>query len=270
MTGGEPAEVRLPLDSRLAFPVVARAGRRLAFVAVADEWTVWRQRIPRAGEPPPPPESLFATRHSDDAPAFSPDGRRIVFDSTRGGRCGLYEVDADGPPGEYREIRTDGIGTAGVPCWSADGRWVVFVCRDDESIARVPAGGGAPTRLAAGRGTWPRVYFLGAGDQLCRVPLLGGAAEPVAAHRYPAVTNWAPGRAGVYALAAGGQGGRILYRAFDGSAPRQVGRYRLERPYLVFGRYPGGRLAVSPAEDELLHVEYSRDGSSIHVVDGFH
>jgi hypothetical protein len=74
----------------------------------------------------------------------------------------------------------------------------------------------------------------------------------------------------VYALEAGGPGrGRIVYRAFDGSGQRHIGGYRVERPYLVFGRYPGGRLAVSPDEDELLYVEYSKDGSNIYVVEGF-
>ena len=73
---------------------------------------------------------------------------------------------------------------------------------------------------------------------------------------------------GIYRLdPADGVRGKIVFRPFDGD-DITIGSYRAEHVY-VNGRYPGGRIAVSPDESELLYVEYSRDGSSIHIVDGF-
>ena len=321
-SGGEPAELRVPLDSSLGMPAVARTGRRLAFVAVADEWTVWRQRLGKPGEAPPPAENLFATNRSDDAPAYSPDGQRIAyasdrsghneiwvydlatratrpvtqfrgpdvgspqwhpdgnqiaFDSTYDGRSGLFVVACD-RPGEARRVACEGVDSAVLPCWSADGRWLVFVAISGgtETVSRVAAAGGPAVRLALDRGTSPRVsldgewvYFLDAQTRLCRTPFARGEVEVVNGHRYAHSSVWALGREGVYALDPGGPPrGRLLFRGFADPQPRVLGDYRAEHVYLN-GRYPGGRVAVSPTEDELLYVQYSREGSSVYVVDGF-
>ncbi|MBI4246497.1 MAG: PD40 domain-containing protein [Candidatus Rokubacteria bacterium] len=55
--------------------------------------------------------------------AVSPDGRRIVFTSLRGGDLDLYMMDADG--GNVRRL-TDEPGYDGGPFFSWDGRFIVF------------------------------------------------------------------------------------------------------------------------------------------------
>ena len=55
--------------------------------------------------------------------AWSPDGSRIAFQSTRDGRDDIYVMDPDG--GGIRRL-TDGRGFNEYPSWSPDGRWIVF------------------------------------------------------------------------------------------------------------------------------------------------
>lgn len=71
--------------------------------------------------------------HQDTHPAWHPDGTRIVFasdrDDERGGRHGLYEIDARG----QGEVQTRVLSAADdtEPVWSADGRQLYFVSDRD-------------------------------------------------------------------------------------------------------------------------------------------
>jgi len=55
--------------------------------------------------------------------AYTPDGKHIVFCSTRGGNPNLYVMDADGS--HVRQL-TDASGYNGGPFTSPDGRWVIY------------------------------------------------------------------------------------------------------------------------------------------------
>ena len=55
--------------------------------------------------------------------AWSPDGSRIAFQSTRDGRDDIFVMDYGGG-GSHR--LTDGRGFNEYPSWSPDGRWIVF------------------------------------------------------------------------------------------------------------------------------------------------
>jgi len=55
--------------------------------------------------------------------AWSPDGSKIAFQSTRDGRDDIYVMDLDGR-GVHR--LTDGRGFNDYPDWSPDGRWILF------------------------------------------------------------------------------------------------------------------------------------------------
>ena len=56
-------------------------------------------------------------------PTWSPDGRRIAFDSTRAGSLQVFAMDADG--GNVSQL-TDGASNF-EPAWSPDGRQIAFV-----------------------------------------------------------------------------------------------------------------------------------------------
>jgi Tol biopolymer transport system component len=55
--------------------------------------------------------------------AWSPDGSRIAFQSTRDGRDDIYVMDLGG--GRVKRL-TDGRGYNEYPSWSPDGQWILF------------------------------------------------------------------------------------------------------------------------------------------------
>jgi Tol biopolymer transport system component len=57
-------------------------------------------------------------------PQYSPDGRRVAFDSDRSGREEIWLVDGDG--GNLTRLTQDSGRSHGWPGWSPDGRWIVF------------------------------------------------------------------------------------------------------------------------------------------------
>ena len=61
---------------------------------------------------------------SDLAPAWSPDGHRIAFQSNRDGNWEIYVMNADGS--DVRRL-TDDDAQDGEPSWSPDGRRLAFV-----------------------------------------------------------------------------------------------------------------------------------------------
>jgi len=53
---------------------------------------------------------------SDEDPAWSPDGRKIVFASSRSGSYQLYSIDLDGQ--NLRQLTTQQLGECTGPAWS--------------------------------------------------------------------------------------------------------------------------------------------------------
>ena len=87
----------------------------------------------------------------DMAPAWSPDGKRIVFVSTRdGGEMEIYVMDADGR-NQKRLTRTDPFVVDHTPSFSPDGRHIVFtsnrVGAANTEIFRMRADGSRVQRL---------------------------------------------------------------------------------------------------------------------------
>lgn len=70
------------------------------------------------------PRRLTNSTAKDKHPRFSPDGRRIVFESNRSGENQLWIIDVDG--GEARQLTTL-ASEASNAIWSPDGKWIAFV-----------------------------------------------------------------------------------------------------------------------------------------------
>ncbi len=95
----------------------------------------------------------------DLAPNYSPDGKKIVFDSVRSGGDDIYTMNADGT--DVRRL-TFAIGADGAAHWSPDGRQIVFSSarvQDQFDVYRMNADGSAQTRLTFnplndGRASW--------------------------------------------------------------------------------------------------------------------
>ncbi len=108
-------------------PQLSPDGTRAAFVVTtidegADDYRSQVWIVPVEGEGRPPP--LTSGEKADTVPRWSPDGGRLAFLSTRGGKPQLYLLDLAGG-GEARKL-TDLKGGAGEPVWSPDGRMLAF------------------------------------------------------------------------------------------------------------------------------------------------
>jgi len=86
---------------------------------------------------------FYSTFH-DGAAQYSPDGRRIVFESERKGQRGIWASDADGSKAE--ELFS---GRCGSPQWSPDGERVAYDCirQENTDIYVMRASGGKPIQL---------------------------------------------------------------------------------------------------------------------------
>lgn len=155
-----------------------------------DEWTYERSDlwlVPLDGEA----KRLTDDGHNHTAPAFSPDGRTLVFrrqlglsaviqsEQGHGAPVDLYAMPAEG--GAMRNLTAAWDLLPGEPEWSPDGRFVYF-----------------------GSG-------VGTAGQLFRLSLAGGAVEQ---------TTRGPRRLGGFSFSS--DGGRMAYTAADATHPAEV------------------------------------------------
>ncbi len=188
--GGSPARVPGVADG-VHDVTLARAAERIVYEDRFEDTNVWR--IPSPGAPAAAPRKLIHSSRGDDSPAYSPDGRRIAFISTRSGAPELYVADAEGGhPVRLTQVKGPLIRA---PSWSPDGRRLAFHAFVDRNwdVYSLPADGGSPRRLTTessdeARATWSRdgrsIYFASnrSGSwELWRMPSEGGAAARVTA-----------------------------------------------------------------------------------------
>ncbi|MFI4942755.1 MAG: TolB family protein, partial [Burkholderiales bacterium] len=78
------------------------------------------------------PRRLTNAKKSSDAPAFSPDGRRLAFASDRSDKRQIYLIDPRGGEAEVLTSAEEGVqGFA----WSKDGRAIAYLAQDPKSEA---------------------------------------------------------------------------------------------------------------------------------------
>ena len=126
---GAAAEQVYVSEARLAGIAIARreASGSLRIVAAQRNvpgsriWTIPLRAAGLSGGPPVPLSRLGNTTNNPD---YSPDGKRIVFVSSRSGTPELWMTDADG--GNLKQLTRLGPQRPGVPHWSPDSRHVAF------------------------------------------------------------------------------------------------------------------------------------------------
>ena len=97
--------------------------------------------------PAGPPARFIASTRGDSAPQYSPDGKRIAFESDRSGVHGIWVSDADGS--NAVELFSQAGASCGTARWSPDGQRIAFDSNPEGNfdIYVIRASGGKPIRL---------------------------------------------------------------------------------------------------------------------------
>jgi len=184
-SGGNPERLAIGGDGSV-HPAVARRGNLLAYAQGQLDTNIWRVHLPHGSTAKPTPELLIASTRTDAACKFSPDGKRIVFGSSRSGTNEIWVSEADGS--NARQITSSQ--QAGSPRWSPDGQFIAFdqIGEGNRDIYVVSADGGKPKQLTTDRSddvrpSWSRdgrwIYFgsIRSGQwQVWKAPAAGGQA----------------------------------------------------------------------------------------------
>jgi TolB protein len=132
-----PTPVRRLTDPRhcYALPAWSRDGRLLAFeynpsqtglrAGNSDVWVM----NPYARRPLLTARPLTRTPGFDGDPSWSPDGRRIVFESTRSGNSDVWVMDSDGR--NPHNLTANSPAFDGDPAWSPGGNRIAFTSMRD-------------------------------------------------------------------------------------------------------------------------------------------
>jgi Tol biopolymer transport system component len=146
--GAGPSRLLFRSTSSCYQPALSRRHNRLAFsVGRIFRVDTWRLDITADFKPAGPPVRLISSTHTDYNAQYSPDGKRIVFHSTRSGASEIWASDADGS----NAVRLTNFSApiTGSPRWSPDGQWIVFDSNKEGQfeVYRMRANGGTPEGL---------------------------------------------------------------------------------------------------------------------------
>jgi Tol biopolymer transport system component len=183
------AVMAVETGAALNFITSSRTLPRLAYALRSGGGeSIWRMRIPERHTKAEPPERMFASTRQEFAQQYSPDGKKVAFESKRGGNLEIWVCDSDGQG--CAQLTTMGTSASGVPTWSPDGKQVAFYsnAQGNPQIYVIPSEGGATRRLTSQSAgamfpRWSRdgkwIYFSSKESgtaQIWKVPSGGGQA----------------------------------------------------------------------------------------------
>jgi serine/threonine protein kinase len=292
---------------------VELAGLHAGQPAIAADRLVFTQALSDADiyrfEPGRPAEPVLASTFGEFNAQFSPDGRRVAFETQRpdeGHEIWLANADGSEPS---RLTRGPGL-YQGTPRWSPDGRRIAFDSLGEDGhrgIWAIDVEGGSSRRLTHGPGdeyvpSWSRdgryVYFAreAAGPpDVWRIPAAGGAEERITrgGASFESVDGKTlffmrrPYGSPLLALPLAGGPEREIARCVDSFAVGPAGLYSLEcsndseTPLFVrdpatgqgrlLGKLDGadGELTVSPDGKAILFTKFIPQGSDLMMIENF-
>jgi Tol biopolymer transport system component/DNA-binding winged helix-turn-helix (wHTH) protein len=143
-SGAEKAHRVLAADGIAGSVAISPRANRLVYSqAVEIDANIWRLDL---ANPASPPIQVIASTRQDYRPRYSPDGKRIAFNSDRSGASEIWVCDANG----LNATQLTEIGnSSGSPRWSYDGRQIAFdsVAGGSYQIFMVASYGGQARQL---------------------------------------------------------------------------------------------------------------------------
>jgi len=92
---------------------ISSLAHRLAYTRGSFDSNIWRVEVPSPHGKTSPAMELISSTRDDVEAQFSPDGKRIVFDSSRSGSDEIWVCDTDGS--HAVQLTSFGIGNSGAP-----------------------------------------------------------------------------------------------------------------------------------------------------------
>jgi Tol biopolymer transport system component/DNA-binding winged helix-turn-helix (wHTH) protein len=187
VAGGTPRPVTLAGNEALT-PSIARRGNELAYEQAVGKDNIWRVPVKSGRRLSEPATIAIAAKGRKLRPSFSPDGKRIAFESDRLGSMDIWSCDSQG----INCAQTTSLhGTAGAARWSPDGQSIAFEYHPGEhaEVYVVDVNGGPPRQIPTIPGadnlvpSWSRdgrsLYFSSKRGrepfQLWKISVAGGA-----------------------------------------------------------------------------------------------
>ena len=175
----------LPFGQNIEWPAIPQTGDRLAFSQTFSNINIWRKNLL---SPSLPSVRLLPSTREQTNPQYSPDGKRIAFESNRGGSREIWVSDSEGA--SLVQISNLGNYATGSPRWSPDSKKLVFDSwySGHPLVLVADIAEKVPRKLVTNvnemfqpiwshDGNW--IYFLSVGNKgprLYRCPSAGGAS----------------------------------------------------------------------------------------------
>jgi serine/threonine protein kinase/Tol biopolymer transport system component len=181
----EPRQL-IGLEDEPFFLAASRQGSRLVYThrGSPDGTDIWR--VPIAEKNVSDPVRFIASTRAEWTPQYSPDGKRIAFESERSGSDEIWVCDEDGS--NLVQLTSMDWGRAGSPRWSPDGQQIAFDSHTagNWDVYVVSSHGGKPRRLTTNPASdaipsWSRdgawIYYSSTRtgrNEIWKTPVTGG------------------------------------------------------------------------------------------------
>ena len=148
--GGTPQRLPIAGAGWSMRPAISRKGNRLAYTSVNYSVSIWKGSLTVDHKVSGPLDRFISSTGIEEGPQYSPDGKHIVFQSTRTGYHEIWRADADGS--NTVQLTHFSTNLTGTPRWSPDSRQIAFDSRPGghSQIFVINSEGGQPRQVTQG------------------------------------------------------------------------------------------------------------------------